>query len=173
MLSQEERYQRISQLITLRDNLLEMERELAGRANYHGFRMHVPETVNAGAHKIAFAKACMSPKGILKYQLGKILEHWRKQNRTSAKHKRLLLAVEAMFFWADVAYQLATTVGLPYIKLAGVSTDLTLKATQLLSQSRAAAIQMSMDHFWSESQHFRRMHRTIIKEVDNEIHALE
>lgn len=173
MLSQEERYQRISQLITLRDNLLEMERELAGRANYHGFRMHVPETVNAGAHKIAFAKACMSPTGILKYQLGKVLEHWRKQNRTSAKHKRLLLAVEAMFFWADVAYQLATTVGLPYIKLAGVSTDITLKAAQILSQGRAEAIEMSMEKFWSEAKYYRRMHASIIKELDSEINALE
>lgn len=172
-MNNEDQYKKISERISLRDDLLGFERELAGKANSYGLQMHLPEKFDAAAVKIDFVKSCMSPKSLLKHKLNQLLEGLRTRKTTSDRGKQILLSVEAMTFWGDLAYELATSVGAPYAKLAGASADLILKATHILSRDKSAALQKTMDQFWSEAQQFRRMHTHAVNEIDREIALLK
>lgn len=162
---------RISDLVTFRDNLQTLERELAGKANALGFAMRVPEHAQKYINIAEWVKASLNPLSTLVKSWSSLLKRLRGRKKTSQNMKKFLLSVEAILFWSKIAYDLVTT-GTP-LGMANITFSLALKAAQLYSISREEALKKAMDHFWNASIEVRRYCPVVIAELNREIDALK
>lgn len=169
-MNNEETLARIGELVTKRDNLKELERYFAGRANADGFRIGLWEKVGKRANDAEWIKAAMDPSALGAKLISSILERVRRERATSPGMKRLLLAIEAHLFWGKMACDLAK--GLTPVSLAGAGASIVLKATKILSLSREEKLRISMMNCWEASEEFRRAVPAVVAELNAEIDAL-
>lgn len=166
----QKRLVRISELVTLRDDLLDTQRMLAGKANAYGFAMRVPENLQKVVQLTEWIKTHLSPVSLLTKLCTSALERLRKMKTTSHWAKKLLLATEAVVFWVKASYDLASTGNI--LGLAKFSSSLILKAATLLNLSLAEKLQHAMDALWKASLEFHELSFLVIKDIDREVKGL-
>jgi len=172
--SQKEHLIRISELITLRDDILNAERALAGIANKRGFEMGVQERRLRGQNKFEWVHACLNPVSLLTKSLTAVLEHYRKQKTVTPSSKKLLKVTEKLVFWGSVLHgltkvALATTPIGALLQVADVEASLVLKAMELRKLERIEALAEAMDNFWNASLEFKKLSPVVVGELNREI----
>jgi len=173
-IGQEENRIRVSELITLRDDIQNAEREFAGRANSLGFAMRVTERRLRHIRIVSWVKASLNPVSLLTKSFTAVLEKIRGQKTITLSTKRLIKVTEEVVFWSSVLNGLtkAFTATIPLGALflvADVEASLTLKAMKLRNLDKIEAIEEAMECFWNASLKYKRLCPVVVEELNYEI----
>ena len=173
-IEQQQTWARISELVTLRDDVQAAERTFAGKANALGFAMRVPERNRKYLNVVEWVKASLSPISLLTKSFTTVLERLRSSKTTTRTAKKLQKITEQVVFWGGVLNGLtkamtATTPCGAVLAVANVEASLLLKAMKLRKLDRIEALETAMDYYWNASLEFRRLCPAVVVELNSEI----
>ena len=172
--TQEDSRIQVSELITLRDDIQNAERELAGKANALGYSLDVKERRLRHLKIVSWVQASLNPVSLLTKSLTAVLEQIRGRKTSAPLTRKLVKVTEEMVFWGSVLNGLtkaaAATNPLGAILLVtDVEASLTLKAMELRKLGQIEATEKAMEYFWNASLEFKRISPVVMEELNREI----
>jgi hypothetical protein len=176
-IDQQQTMTKISELVTLRDNLQASARDLAGKANFYGYKMRGLEHNRKYMNIADWVNASLSPFGLLTKSLTTFSDRLRGLKTTTSATRKLLKIMEELVFWGHVLDDLTTAIAAttPWgavLHTANVEVSLILKATKLRNLEKFDAWKTSMDYFWNTSLEFQRLCPVAVAELNREINEL-